>query len=288
MRSKLSVFLVVAMAGLFAISQNTEEFNPQENASSTPPQHAPFVLDADIVLYDNGPLINSPGTGVGGADESVLQNTSLGLSTLGFGHQVANDNRVADNFTVPAGGWQVDQIIFYAYQTGSTTASTITAANLRIWDSPPGVPTRAVIWGDTTTNILAESSWSGIYRVTETTTGTASNRPIMANVVDVGVFLDAGQYWLDWQADGSLASGPWAPPITIPGLAITGDGLQSLDDGLSFNPANDGGTGAPQQGFPFIIIANELSSVPTFGYIGTAAFLTLIMIAGVFVLRRKK
>ncbi|MEZ4642505.1 MAG: hypothetical protein R3E31_07155 [Chloroflexota bacterium] len=37
-----------------------------------------------MILYDNGTLVNSPGTGAGGADESVLQSTSLTMNTLGL------------------------------------------------------------------------------------------------------------------------------------------------------------------------------------------------------------
>ena len=59
---------------------------------------------AAAVLYDNGPLVNSPGTGVGGADESVLQNNTLGMGTNGLGHQLRL-YRMADDFTVPVGHW---------------------------------------------------------------------------------------------------------------------------------------------------------------------------------------
>ncbi|MFQ5585069.1 MAG: M4 family metallopeptidase, partial [Calditrichia bacterium] len=46
------------------------------------PQYLPNSGFRSTLLYNNGPLINSPGTGVGGADESVLQTTSLGMITL--------------------------------------------------------------------------------------------------------------------------------------------------------------------------------------------------------------
>jgi hypothetical protein len=61
--------------------------------------------------------------------------------------------------------------------------------------------------------------------------------------------LTAGTYWLAWQTDGLLSSGPWAPPITIDGMATTGNALQYVS---SWGPANDSGT-STQQGFPFII-----------------------------------
>jgi hypothetical protein len=75
----------------------------------------------------------------------------------------------------------------------------------------------------------------------------------MATTVNMGgLFLPAGTYWLAWQTDGTLASGPWAPPITIVGQTTTGNGLQSLAGTTTFAPANDGGT-LTQQGFPFIL-----------------------------------
>lgn len=210
----------------------------------------PGVVPNSMVLYNNGPIVNSPATGAGGADESALQNSTLGMGTLGFGHQLSANNRVADDFVVTGDGWFVDDITFFAYQTGSSTTSTMLGVNVRIWDGPPNDPQSTVVFGDTSTNRLASTIWSGVYRVTETTHGNAS-RPIMANVAHVGTFLPPGTYWVDWQTDGSLSSGPWAMPITINGQAVTGNGMQSLAG--TWGPANDGGTGTPQQGFPFVI-----------------------------------
>ncbi|MCL4263291.1 MAG: DUF4397 domain-containing protein [Anaerolineae bacterium] len=222
------------------------------------PANTPIFAPTGNVLYDNGPLVNSPGTGVGGADESVLQTVSLGMNTLGFGHQVLNGNRMADDFTIPPGSnWTIDEIVFYAYQTASPITSTITQVNLRIWDGEPGNG-GTVIWGDTSTNVMSSTVWSGIYRVTETTTGVATDRPIMASTVNLGgLSLPPGTYWLDWQSDGTLASGPWAPPVTVNGQTTTGNGLQSLtDNGVTWGPANDSGT-LTQQGFPFLIMGSS-------------------------------
>ncbi len=59
-----------------------------------------------------------------------------------------------------------------------------------------------MIWGDLTTNRLASTAWSNIYRVTDTTL-TTTNRPIMADIATIGTTLAAGTYWLDWTTDGS-------------------------------------------------------------------------------------
>ncbi len=208
-----------------------------------------FTPESGFLLYDNGPLVNSPGTGAGGADESMLQNVTLNMSTTGFAHQVLNSNRVADDFTVTGFGWLVEEVVFFAYQTNSPITSTITAVNLRIWDGPPGNTGSNIIFGDAFTNRLLATTWSGIYRVSETTSGN-TQRPIMANTVEVGLFLPPGTYWLDWQSDGTLASGPWVPPITINGQNTTGNGLQGLAG--VWVPANDGTT-LTQQGFPFVL-----------------------------------
>jgi hypothetical protein len=210
------------------------------------PTGAPTMYDwPDIVLHDNGPLVNCAGCGSGGADESRLQ-TALGMGTYGFGHQVSAGNRIADDFEVtdPA-GWWIDEITFFAYQTNSSTTSTFTGVNLQIWDGPPNAG-GSVVWGDTTTNVLTSSTWSNIYRVLDTASGTTTNRPIMANVVTVGTLLPQGTYWLDWQADGSLSSGPWAPPITINGQTTTGNALQ-------WTTAWAAATDVGPQGFPFIV-----------------------------------
>ncbi|MBN1868237.1 proprotein convertase P-domain-containing protein [Candidatus Sumerlaeota bacterium] len=207
-------------------------------------------------LHDNGPILNSPGTGSGGFDESILRNNSLGMNTYGFGHQVSAGYRVADDFTIDdPRGWQIEEIVFYAHQTGATTeTSTMTDVNYRIWDGSPDNPGSHVVYGDTTTNRLAGSTWSGVYRVTETSSGTDTSRPIMASTARAGVILPPGTYWLDWQCGGSLASGPWADPIAVDlgaGSGVTGNALQWTG---AWAPALDTGTGTPQQGFPFQIV----------------------------------
>jgi hypothetical protein len=212
------------------------------------PGNSRWFATEQFVLWDNGPLVNSPGSGAGGADESVLQNVSLGMNTLGFGHQALLNNKIADDFVVTGSNWTVDNITFFAYQTNSDTNSTITEVYYRVWDGPPGDPSSNVVFGDTINNRLINTSWSHVYRVTETTSG-ATNRPIMMNIVSGGFTLSPGRYWLDWQSNGSLASGPWAPPVTITAADSTGDGWQYTG---AWNPVLDSGTGT-RQGFPFVM-----------------------------------
>ncbi len=103
------------------------------------PAAPPAAFNPAAILYDNGPLTTHPGGGAGGANASAVQ-TALLSSTYGFGHAISSGFRVADDFTVPAGGWNISTITFYAYQTGSTTTSTINNVNLRGTVCPaPGV-----------------------------------------------------------------------------------------------------------------------------------------------------
>lgn len=208
------------------------------------------IMNAQTLLYDNGPLVNSPGMGTGGADVS---NTHDGLTTYGFGHSTVAGFVVADDFTVPAGEiWSVDSIIFFAYQTNSTTTSPINEVTVAIWDASPASG-GTVIYGDQTMNFLINSYWSNIYRTSETAlTNTA--RPIMRNVTEMtGLVLTSGTYFVSWQTGGDAAlTGPWAPPITIAGVTVTGDALQYDPTAMVWNPVIDAGATAAQ-GFPFIL-----------------------------------
>ncbi|GAB4128827.1 MAG: hypothetical protein Fur0027_12860 [Raineya sp.] len=210
------------------------------------------------VLFNNGIAAGgsgvggfvTPGTGAGGAAVSQLE---APMTTLGAGAQAVNRNRVADDFTIPPSTtWAIDSVIFYAYQTGSTTTSTITEVRLRFWDNIPGQTGSNVLFGDTTTNRMGATRWSGVYRVSTDLNNT--QRPIMvvrANLPSGGLVLNSGTYWIDWSYRGSLSSGPWANPITIQGQQTTGDARQSQVDG-PFNPLLDGGT-STALGMPFVL-----------------------------------
>lgn len=213
-----------------------------------------LALPARRILFNNGPLVNSPGTGAGGADESVVQDASLGLNTLGFGHQFTEGNRIADDFVVANGPWDIKEIHFYAFQTGSpSNPSPMTALYLQIWDGPPNDPLSSVVWGDLTTNRLLSSSWSGIFRTSEAIGSGNILRPVMLNVAEVDTTLYNGTYWLDWTVAGSdIYTGPWAPPITITGQTTTGNALQFLASQGNWQEAIDLVTLA-SQGFPFVI-----------------------------------
>ena len=192
-------------------------------------------------LYDNGGLASGAVSKSGvaaptGYQWSELQNdtgnTTESNTILGTSCSVtATLFRCADDFTVPAGQtWTIDQVVTFAYQTGfAGTTSPITAATLQIWSGRPGDAGSTVIFGDTTTNRLASSTDSLIYRignsiippppVPTTTTG----RRIWQNNINVSPaqVLGAGTYWVDFQTQIGATTAHFAPLVTIPGDRAT-------------------------------------------------------------------
>ena len=196
-------------------------------------------------LYSNGPYYNVPGT----PNISLLENFTVGVTTLGAGHSSAAGIRVADDWEVTE-NVIVENIQFYAYQTGSSTTSTITGVSLAIWDGPPSDPASSIVWGDQFEDFFDSTEWTGAYRASETNPSDTS-RPIMITTANTdGLELAPGTYWLDWDATGSLTSGPWAPPIAILGEDTTGNALQFLPDEGGWGDLLDGGT-FTGMGLPF-------------------------------------
>lgn len=277
---RLLLTCVLMLSGFACLASNAEvsdETFDQIKVISQASSSYGFETGPNI-LYSNGPLINSEGTGIGGANESILQDLSLGLTTLGIGHQPSESARISDDFTVKADGLTIRSIEFFAYQTNEQ-ASTITAINLRIWDGPPGQAGSSVIFGDTSTNILIDSQFSGILRVRELDSGANNIRQIAVSTVAIDVTLDTGTYWLDWQSVGSGTSGPWAPPITRVGQTVTGNAMRSLDNGITYAPVLDAGLNTAM-GFPFILRGDFPPPIPVnvFNQYGLVAFLILLVI----------
>jgi len=159
---------------------------------------------------------------------------------------------VADAFTVPAGGWTIDSITFYAYQTSApSTPSPITGLYVQIWDGPPDNATSSVVWGDLTTNRLNDTSFSNIQRDADDAT-CSDDRYIFANTALVGTSFALGTYWIDWMTDGNSSySGPFVPPVPILGQTTTGNAL--LCDAGVWSLASD----SEPQALPFSIRGPE-------------------------------
>ncbi len=223
------------------------------------------------LLYDNGPFVTNSGTGVGGADQSRVQDSALGMCTSGLGNMYSNAgnaayDRIADDFNVPFfQQWQIDSIVFYGYQPlSSASSSPFQAYNLRIWADSSGYPKKsALVFGDTTTNVMTRSVWTNAYRVSDYASGNNASRPIFANTCTLSsCTLSSGTYWLDQQATGSSAyTGPFANFITILGNNTTGNALQEIGGANKlWSFANDNCT-VTRQGLPFKIYGTAILGV---------------------------
>lgn len=259
----LSLFSITVLT--FASQMTAQQAEVVSDYNQNPPAASTEISDFSNsnqvmggVIYSNGPVFNVAGGGFGGADLSLLENVSVGNTLLGAGHAASTGFRIADDWVV-AETVEVTSIDFYAYQTGSTTTSTFIGGTVVIWDGEPGVGT--VIYGDPDVSVLTDTEWSGVYRASETTPQDNS-RPIMKNTLQTpGLTLTPGTYWVDWNADGTLGSGPWAPPIAAPlGTGSTGNGQQFDPNTLAWGPSLDGGTGN-QHGYPFDVTGTVLSLV---------------------------
>jgi hypothetical protein len=261
------LFLALAFAASAVHAQNTPAFESLAGAefNSGPVASGPvFQRQPAAILFDQGPIFTQTGTP---NNLSILQNAAP-VTYCTLGSTGTGAFRLADDFTVPAGQtWLVDRVVVFAYQTGATAPS-ITSGNLRILSTSPGASTTpTVVAGDTTTNRVtpANVTLSGTVRVSGTTL-TATNRLMQAIplVISPAVLLSAGTYWVDFQAAGSVASGPFFPPLTpaiLTAPAPTGNALQLATAGAVYVPVTQGlpnpdcltTTPGPAQGLPFIV-----------------------------------
>ncbi|MCD4700487.1 MAG: hypothetical protein K8S24_01380 [Candidatus Aegiribacteria sp.] len=190
-------------------------------------------------IFNNGPWFNSAGTGFGGADESILESW---CDLYGSGCQLEHDNLVADDFEVPTGEtWEITSITVGGYQSFTPTTPTINGFYFAGYDDNPNFGT--VIYGDIYTNVFTSAVWSGVYRVTESGSGTNTDRAIHAITAELSTpwIVTEGTYWVGWQLDGTASSGPWAPFVVIMGTQVTGNSYQSTDGGIVWDPILNGG-----------------------------------------------
>ncbi len=219
---------------------------------------------AGTTLWNNGPIVTNPGGGFGGADASLLQNP-LGMTALGANNNLGSFHR-ADNFTVGAGGWQIDSIQVFGYFTGgNTTTSPIEGLYVQIWSGNPS-DGGSVVAGDMETNILGSSAWTGAYRAS-INSPLGNTRPIWDAVGSLGgLVLDEGEYWVEVAMFSSLGT-MWMVPVTIPDQATTGDALAYASSTSTWSNWTDGGSGT-QLGMPFVLTGSVVPAPGAIAMLG--------------------
>ena len=260
-KSFFSFFLLFTLTPLIILSQEASENIPSVNREGDKvelPYQTVYFEGGEAMLFDNGPLVTLPGGGCNGGDASILDGTVGGHTLLGWNvnHAAAPGTNfyIADDFTNNA-AWNIDSIRFYTYQTGAT-GSTITGVYVQIWNGPPDSG-GTIVWGDLTTNRMVRTYLSNMYRA-QSSTPTDCQRIIQIVTATIGANLPPGTYWVQWGITGSLASGPWQPPVTIQGVAITGNAKQKTATGW-VNALN--GNTSPN-GAPFTVFGSAGAACP--------------------------
>ncbi len=284
-RFLLAALLLLTLAVTPASAQIRDEYDPGAatggvtgTLSSQPWQ------PSEAVLYDNGPFETTAG-------ESLLENVTLGLTTLGAAAQGASGNAVADDFTVgDANGWAVTQVTGFTYQSFSPNVSTVTEVNVRIYDGDPNAGGTVVF--DGSGGCLSATTETNVFRYAESA-GFNMDRAIFSATCAVGMDLPAGGYWAEFGFVGSGASGPWAPPVTILGTSpVPGANAQQFFGGAWQNIV-DGGNG-DALAVPFIVEGDVISvfvpvqPIPTLGQWGMIVFTLLLIALGIFTLSRRR
>ena len=217
------------------------------------------VAAADV-LHDNGPIVTNPtgGTGqiagqpISNADGFTIPGSTFIFSTTGVAATVATNTAAAEDFVVPSGGWQLDTLTLFAFQTSQTTP-TITSIQVNLWtDTPysqgsPGQPDPLPQPVLAQPLILDAGAGTFVcHRQSVSSTGTI--RPVFSYTVPLtglpnGGFLPEGHYWIQWSMQG--ANSPSANvfmPLVSPRTAVTGHNARLLN-------SIDGSAGGPRVWF---------------------------------------
>jgi hypothetical protein len=161
-----------------------------------------------VELYNNGPFVT--GTAPGG---NTISQIETGYDTFGLvaGGYSANPQRVADNFVISTGGWDLEKLTVYGYQGGGVT-NPFTSAYVGVFDfDPTGVDNLFPRHGDidplSAPNSLLTQTPLSIFRVAAATPDDAS-RHIHAVEVDLSSIpvLPPGEYWFAVGLQGTAAT----------------------------------------------------------------------------------
>jgi len=199
------------------------------------------VLAASIIV-DEAKFCNEPG----------YSHMHYGQGTYGFSCMKNKNHALGDMFELPV-RTRISSIEVFAYAANSTTESPFTGTYIGIYDGRPDQGGKAV-WGDTTTNRLIATDFTGCYRILFNTYDT--KRPIMRVEAEVDLILEAGTYWLVYALE-STYSVFFTPPNVYADPNTAGTAIQ-FDDG-GWHPAKDENT--VQASIPFRILGDKMGFV---------------------------
>jgi len=207
-------------------------------------------------LHTNGPLVTNPtgGTGsiagqpISNCDGFTVPGSTFIFSTTGVAATVSTTTALAEDFEVPQGGWDLDALTIYAFQTSQTTAS-VTQIQVNLWtETPyvagsPGAPT--VLPQPVLAANLVLPAGPGTFvchRQSASSTGTV--RPVFSYTVSLdglpdGGRLAPGRYWIQWSCLGAASpSANVFSPLVSPRASVTGHNARQFNalDGNANSP----------------------------------------------------
>jgi hypothetical protein len=174
---------------------------------------------------------------------------------------------IADYFVVPMGDtWVFDTVVIFGFQQGiyyDLALYPFQQAYLQIYEGgPPGMGGN-VIWGDTVTNIMVSTGFTGIYRTDQDQLSLSGIRYLKLHL-SPAPSLTSGTYWLSWAckeyinpASGGVPFPPVCPPKVLPGrINPTGQRGRKDSSGVWSYIIDNGDT----LGFNKIIIGSDAIS----------------------------
>lgn len=258
------------------------------------------------LLWDNGPFVTNPTGGTGavlGQPISVAEtyfHPGLGFNTAttGANAAVAVGTALAEDFSVPAGGWVLQTGTFYAFQSStSITAPTVTKIHINLWpakpytaqspDLPAGVTPPTPL---TPTTLVLDVLSSQFVAHRTSGSSTNVNRPVFAYTVSLaglpnGGYLPEGDYWISWAFQATNSSNVLSPLVTPRDALAVHNGRQYAPpfsgSPFSWFEMREGYVSAAVPGRPYSI-PFQLNGVPE------PTALSLLVPAAFFAFRRSR
>jgi hypothetical protein len=238
-------------------------------------------------LHSNGPIITNPtgGTGsiaglpISNCDGFTVPGSTFIFSTTGVAGTVSTNTALAEDFTVPEGGWDLDSLVVFAFQTSQTTAS-VTQVHVNLWtetpysagspDAPANLPQPVLA-----ANLVLPAGPGTFVCHRQSVTSTGTVRPVFSYTVSLdglpdGGRLAPGRYWIQWSCAG--AASPSANvfcPLVSPRAAVQGHNARQFN-ALDGNPASprvwfegrEGYVAGSSEGRAFALPFELLGTVP--------------------------
>lgn len=202
-------------------------------------QHTDRIIAAEpddvTIVYNNGNFrsgatsesgVAAPSGFVWSENQHNSGNLTEANSVSGYG-ATFGANRLADNFTVPAGQtWQISSVTVYGFVVAWTASvSPFSGGVLQIWNGKPGETGSTVVFGDTTTDRLLSSTATDTYSIFNSVAPNTTNAPntqrfLWKNKLSVAptLTLGPGTYWIDFASSVSNGvSGQFYRNLIVPG-----------------------------------------------------------------------